>query len=444
MLEIKENIICFQYMFFFIFIIISFIDMRLIFKNLPDEQKLLFLDKAMDYWKKKPIWKMKVLNFEDSEEPEDMEKYYLGVWPGIIKGCDCSNYRNNLYYKGSCSETNLTNNCRTVQEQSAKEIYKYIFKYYVTYYDSDYLTLLSRVEKNKPSICKDGYKKCGYLDSTFFHPFCVKENEDCVINYLAFGNENDYITISYGFSEELVEKNCAINNFFLVEANNVGFKGCILNEDYLNDRFLLFKNKTNKLEQCRPNRGNSIYITLGQYSTLSKSNLYGTNNIYTGDGFYPGKESYQPYIYLEVMIYYGLNDEMKEYYYSDSYIFKHLKVFNILIFIFLKVIVQFGYFIYMQRAIERKREIIYNSIWTCIFIAYLIFIWLFNNSLYRNSQLMSFDSKQGEIFFNLMEKLRIIDIVLAFIILSVHTFKFLFILTYKKEKKYSEFINKDK
>jgi hypothetical protein len=116
MLEIKENILCFQYMFFFIFVIISFIDMRLIFKNLPDEQKMLFLDKAMEYWKKKPIWKMKVLNLEDSEEPENMEKYSLGYWPGIIKGCNCSKYRNNLYYKGSCSETNITNNCRTVQE----------------------------------------------------------------------------------------------------------------------------------------------------------------------------------------------------------------------------------------------------------------------------------------------------------------------------------------
>ena len=144
------------------------------------------------------------------------------------------------------------------------------------------------------------------------------------------------------------------------------------------------------------------------------------------------------------MIYYGLNDEMEEYYYSDSYIFKYIKLFNILIFIFLKVIIQFGYFIFIQRAIGRKREIIYNSIWTCIFIAYLIFIWLFNNSLYRNSQLMSFYSNKGEIFFNLMKKLRIIDIVLAFIILSVHIFKLLFILTYKKEKKYSEFINKDK
>ena len=438
MFAIKENILCFQYMFFFIFIIISFIDLRLIFKNLPDKQKMLFLEKAMDYWKKKPIWKMKVLNLEDSEEPENMEKYPLGYWPGIIKGCNCSKYRDNLYYKGSCSETNLTNNCRTVQEQSAKNIYNFIFKYYVSYYDSDYLTLLSRVEKNKPAICKEGYKKCGYLDSTLLHPFCVKENEDCVANYLFFEKENDYILIYYGFSEEVVEKNCALNNFFLVD-----FNGCIINEDYLVDRILLFKDKANKLEQCEPNRGNSIYISLGQYSAIDKNYLYQTNNIYKGDGFIPG-EKYTETVDLKVMIYYGLNDEMKEYYYSDSYIFKNFKLFNILIFIFLKVIIQFGYFIFIQRVFGRKREIIYNSIWTCIFITYLIFIWLFNNSLYRNSQLMSFDSYEGEIFFNLMKKLRIIDIVLAFIILSVHIFKFLFILIYKEEKKYSEFINKDK
>jgi hypothetical protein len=346
MLEIKENILCFQYMFFFIFVIISFIDMRLIFKNLPDEQKMLFLDKAMDYWKKKPIWKMKVLNLEDSEEPENMEKYSLGYWPGIIKGCNCSKYRNNLYYKGSCSETNLTHDCLTVQEQSAKNIYNYIFKYYVSYYDSDYLTLLSRIEKNKPSICKEGYKKCGYLDSTLLHPFCVKENEDCVANYLFFKNEDDYISIYSGFSEEVVEKNCVLNNFFIEE-----FNGCILNEDYLIDRFLLFKNKTNKLEQCSPNRGNSIYVPLGQYSRIGKNYLYETNNIYRGDGFFPGQEQYQPeQVDLKVMIYYGLNDEMEEYYYSDSYIFKYIKLFNILILIFLKVIIQFGYFIFIQKS----------------------------------------------------------------------------------------------
>ena len=57
----------------------------------------------------------------------------------------------------------MINNCSNLEEQSAINIYKYYFRYYVTYYDSDYLTLLTRVEGiNK---CKTGYKKCGLLDT---------------------------------------------------------------------------------------------------------------------------------------------------------------------------------------------------------------------------------------------------------------------------------------
>ena len=73
MVEIKENITCFQYMFFYIFLIISFIYMRLLSKNIPNEDERNFFIKSMEYWKKKPIWKMKSLNIQ-SEEPKDMEK----------------------------------------------------------------------------------------------------------------------------------------------------------------------------------------------------------------------------------------------------------------------------------------------------------------------------------------------------------------------------------
>ena len=52
MLEIKENILCFQYMFFYIFVKISLIFLRLVLINLPDEDDRQFLVKVMDYWKK--------------------------------------------------------------------------------------------------------------------------------------------------------------------------------------------------------------------------------------------------------------------------------------------------------------------------------------------------------------------------------------------------------
>ena len=109
MLEIKENIHCFQYMFFYIFIIYSFIYLRLLSKNLPDEDEIEFFIKVMEYWKKKPIWKIKALNSKETEEPKDMEKYSFGIWPGTFEGCNCNDYYN-YYLKGSCSQKNLTNN----------------------------------------------------------------------------------------------------------------------------------------------------------------------------------------------------------------------------------------------------------------------------------------------------------------------------------------------
>ena len=49
MVEIKENITCFQYMFFYIFLIISFIYLRLLSKNIPNDDDRNFFIKAMEY-----------------------------------------------------------------------------------------------------------------------------------------------------------------------------------------------------------------------------------------------------------------------------------------------------------------------------------------------------------------------------------------------------------
>ena len=77
MIEIKENIYCFQYMFFYIYVIYSIVYLSILFKNLPEKKDVNFLIKAMDYWKKKPIWNIKALNRESIEEPKNMERYSL-------------------------------------------------------------------------------------------------------------------------------------------------------------------------------------------------------------------------------------------------------------------------------------------------------------------------------------------------------------------------------
>ena len=49
MIEIKENIYCFQYMFFYIYVIYSIVYLSILFKNLPEKKDVNFLIKAMDY-----------------------------------------------------------------------------------------------------------------------------------------------------------------------------------------------------------------------------------------------------------------------------------------------------------------------------------------------------------------------------------------------------------
>ena len=44
-------------MFFYMFIMYSLFYISILVKNLPAEEDINFLIKAMDYWKKKPIWK---------------------------------------------------------------------------------------------------------------------------------------------------------------------------------------------------------------------------------------------------------------------------------------------------------------------------------------------------------------------------------------------------
>ena len=52
MVEIKENIKCFQFTFYFIYIVFSFIFYRLLSKNLPDGDQDALLQKLTNYWKK--------------------------------------------------------------------------------------------------------------------------------------------------------------------------------------------------------------------------------------------------------------------------------------------------------------------------------------------------------------------------------------------------------
>ena len=436
MYEIKENIYCFQYMFFYIFVIYSLIYILILFKNLPPKEDVNFLIKAMDYWKKKPIWKIVALRADSIEEPKDMVKYSFGKWPGTVKVCNCSTNYQEYYIKGVCSDKNLSNNCVNVKEEKEVNFYFYLFKYYVTYYNSDYLTLYSRIDDTK-SKCKSGFKKCGLLDSSYHHPFCVKEEEDCVANNFYFVNKGDKIILYFGFNETYINTNKIINNIFIKDT-----RGCILNEDFIFDEYLLFQNKSDKLVKCDSKNTSSIYRKIPN-SAQNKYSIYYSNGIYKNIGKIPGEYYLYNSVNLYSMSYFALNDSFSEYYYSDAFILKYFKFMNFLIFIFLKVGIQLGYFIFIQRTSDSKKYIKYNIVWLIIFLVNIILIWKFNNSLYRTSYFFTFESDDNN-FNGIMKKIKSIDVFLVFLILLVHALKLIYIYTQKEQTKYSEFINEDK
>lgn len=433
MVSIKENLQCFQYMFFYFFIVYSFIYFRLLAINSPEERHQEFIIKVMEQWKKKPIWKMNATN-EDGEGPKGMEKYSFGIWNGINEGCNCSE-KIRTYYPNLCSQDYLDYGCFNMNEQGPKNIYVYIFRYYVTYYDSDYLTLLSRVNSNDKK-CKNGFKKCGALD-TSAHPFCVKEKEECVINYFYFSHEDNLIYINAGFSEKLIDSNIAINNVFLGDLYK-----CIVNEKYLYENYLLIKNNTDEIKKCDSQNTSSIYVVIPE-SGLSKNYLYKSNGIYENFKRIPGESGSIYYVNLYAMRYFGLNNSNTEYYYFDAFILKHLKLMLFSIFIFLKVGIQFGYFIYIQKTTESKKNIKVNIYWFIVFVIYFILIVGFNNSLCRTAYVISFESDYNN-FYSKMKDLKFFDEFLAFLILFVHAFKCIYIYLEIDKKKYSEFINEDK
>ena len=133
-----------------------------------------------EIWKNYPIYK-----FSYSETiPKDYEEYSFFDWPGSKSGCNCLNVRDfSQLYLESCNSYKKNAGCINVNAQKPQKISRFNSKKFsVIYYKENYFTLLSRtIEKGKN--CKNGFKKCSYLDS-LKNVFCVKEDESCPSNYI--------------------------------------------------------------------------------------------------------------------------------------------------------------------------------------------------------------------------------------------------------------------
>jgi hypothetical protein len=179
-----ENIPCIILLFFF-----SIIINAIILYNRSDKFELMYIKTVEKAWEKHPI-------LDISQSKKDGYEKIILLNVENINICDCSlvdDYKR--IFQDSCNEYKISKGCIEYISNKASKIFG--TELYAKYYNADYLTLFSRLENNG-NICKEGYKRCGYLDD-LKNTLCVKEEEICPINYLHFdfiGNKASIIKIT--------------------------------------------------------------------------------------------------------------------------------------------------------------------------------------------------------------------------------------------------------
>ena len=235
--------------------------------------------------------------------------------------CDCSHIEEfKLVYNGGCSDYKLEHGCNEYNPKNkASKLYK--TKLYVSYYNVDYLTLISRLRndmgKLNNQLCKNGFKRCGYLD-IFNNIMCVKEEEICPINELNFKLIN-------GTIDEIITKNTRkdlyiINQLIVSEIENPSIFD--INKFYtLNDK------KNNKKENITNEKYYKLQNLKIPYS-IRKNSFFEENELMKGK---TPEWFRNQFVRLYHLIYPGVNIE-----YSMNSLFLVKKIFReILMFIIL-------------------------------------------------------------------------------------------------------------
>jgi len=171
---------------FLIFSIVFFYLLFLFFLLFPDfyyEKIDIYIEAIEKTWGNYPILDISLTRKNGYKEIILMDLKDINII------CDCSHIEEfKLQYKGYCSDYKLEVGCNEYNPNNrASKIYG--TKLYVSYYEADYLTLFKRLRNDKgelnSKLCKDGYKRCGYLDM-HNNTLCVKEEEICPINNITF------------------------------------------------------------------------------------------------------------------------------------------------------------------------------------------------------------------------------------------------------------------
>ena len=193
--------------------------------DISDEKIVNYIEAIEKTWKNYPILDISLTRKNKYKEIILMDMKDIDII------CDCSHIEEfKLQYKGYCSDYKLEVGCNEYHPiNKASKIYG--TKLYVSYYEADYLTLFKRLRNDKgelnSKLCKDGYKRCGYLD-LLNNTLCIKEEEICPINNISFNlfengtikeiikdntNKDDYIINQLIASEKKYPTIFDINKF---------------------------------------------------------------------------------------------------------------------------------------------------------------------------------------------------------------------------------------
>ena len=156
-----------------------------LFFYIISSSKIEYIDAIVKTWNFHPIFNISLT------PKEGYEKYTLFNTEDIDTFCDCTfidSYGKSI--SGECNSILLNDGC--IQYNKVKATKFNNQEFYVSYYDADYFTLFSRIDSKDSNLCKDEYKKCGFLD-IFNNAFCVKQTEECPINDI-FINKTEIIT----------------------------------------------------------------------------------------------------------------------------------------------------------------------------------------------------------------------------------------------------------
>lgn len=225
-----------------------------------DEEDLNYIKVVNKTWKNKPIFDI------ITEEREGYEKYSFLNTEDISDICDCSfigDYRKVV--SGKCNSYQLESGCIQYNKKKAS-IYDNK-EFYVSYYDADYLTLFSRVDNDNSNLCKDGFKRCGYLD-VLNNAFCVKETEQCPINYLKI--DKDKIITNNTYKDSHI-----INRLYISEYEHA----TIFDIDRLYTKNEIIENKNYYVF----NRTLIYYNLTNTYNNILKSDFFTQNDLFKGN-----------------------------------------------------------------------------------------------------------------------------------------------------------------